>query len=667
MVAYKPLKRLFGTRKEYDGCVRTVCEECTVGCGLLAYVQDERILDVSGDESHPISRGRLCAKGIAFVQALHHPERITLPGTRNRLQGSFEAFDNWEKGIDLLVERLKRVKDQHKPESLVIACDPMAGLDFLLGARRFAKLWGTPHVYYPLDDPVAPSEQLPISTPTAPCTDWIKSKCILLMEADIAVTHPVAFQWLLDAQKNGARIIACDTRFTATLSKADVAVVISPNSGNFLGTYLMKVLIDENLIQQELCEINFSDMEIWKAGYLKMPLENVERTTGVFSDKIVELSRTLGNLSPSTVITGKRLAYQENYGVWLTMATAMGWISKKGGGWYPLESGSAPLNPVKDIYGKDTAISATPGIIYPYQTRKKDHVSPSGSEFKALIGSGNCLNDFLSPFKACAKNMDLVVYFGAFPNFTRQSAHMVFPVTLWPERYGVCFNNDRILQWGERIVAPSDACRTGLGFWMRLSRRMGWDEYFPWKKANGLADHEAFYDWILSKQPETEGITVDLIRENPGKIFWPFKNGLFKDNAPFFSTESGKMVPAPAPEKVAPEIQEDIQNYPLYYQSTRITSLFSDPSRWQPWTRELADENAVQIHPDTAKALDIENGDDIFISANGDIIEGCAWLSRMVNPNMVWSTRRLGYNRVLVYKKGQDPQEALDILRKILQ
>jgi formate dehydrogenase (coenzyme F420) alpha subunit len=664
MVAYKPLKRLFGTRKEYDRCVRTVCEECTVGCGLMAYVQDERIVDVSGDESHPISRGRLCAKGIAFVQALHHPERITLPGTRNRLQGSFEAFDNWEKGLDLLAERLKRVKDQHNPESLVIACDPMAGLDFLLGARRFAKLWGTPHVYYPLDDPVASSEQLPIRTPASPCTDWIKSKCILSVEADIAVTHPVAFQWLLDAQKNGAKIIACDTRFTATLSKADVAVVISPNSGNLLGTYLMKVLLDENLIQQELCEINFSDMESWKAGYLNMPLGNAEQTTGVSQDKIVEMSRILGNLSPATVITGKRLAYQENYGVWLTMATAMGWISKKGGGWYPLESGSAPLNPVKDIYGKDTVISATPGIIYPYQTRKKDHVAPLDQEFKAMIGSGNCLNDFLSPFKACAKNMDLVVYFGAFPNFTRQSAHMVFPVTLWPERYGVCFNNDRILQWGERIVAPSDACRTGLGFWMRISQRMGWDEYFPWKKANGLADHEAFYDWMLSKQPETEGITVDLIKKNPGEIFWPYKNSLLKDDAPFFSTESGKMVPAPG--KAAPEIQEDIQNYPLYYQSTRITSLFSDPSRWQPWTRELADENAVQIHPDTAKALDIENGDDIFISANGDIIEGCAWLSRMVNPNMVWSTRRLGYNRVLVYKKGQDPQEALDILRKIL-
>lgn len=666
MVDYKPLKRLFGTRKEYDGCIRSVCEECSVGCGLMAYVQDDRIVDVSGDEKHPISRGRLCAKGIAFVQALHHPERITLPGSRNRLQASFEAFDNWEKGLDLLAERLKRVKDQHKPESLVIACDPMAGLDFLLGARRFAQLWGTPHVYNPLDDPAVPSDWLPVTAPAAPCTDWVKSKCILLVEADIAVTHPVAFQWLVDAQKNGTKIIACDTRFTATLSKADVAVVISPNSGNFLGACLMKVLIDENLIHQESGEIHFSDMESWKEGYLKMPLEDVEKTTGVFPDRIVEFSRALSSLSPATVITGKRLAYQENYNIWLTMATAMGWLGKTGGGWYPLESGNAPLNPVKDIYTEETAISSAPGKIYPYQMRRQEHWVPSDQEFKALIGSGNCLNDFLSPFRSCAKDMDLVVYYGAFPNFTRQSAHMVFPATLWPERYGVCFNNDRILQWAERIVAPSDACRTGLGFWMRLSQRMGWDEYFPWKKSNGLADHGAFYNWLLSNQPETEGISVDLLKEKPGEIFWPYKNGLYRDNAPFFLTENGKMVPAPAPEKSAPLAQEEIQSYPLNYQSTRIASVFSDPGRWQPWTRELFDEKAVQIHPDTAKALELENGDDIVISANGDVMEGRVWLSRMVSRNMVWSTMRLGYDRVLIYKKGQNPQEALEILRKIL-
>ena len=103
------LKRRPGSRKEYDQVIDACCQECTVGCGLLAYVKDERIVDIQGDERHPVSRGRLCARGIAFVQGLTSAERITLPGTRNRLNGPFEAFDNWEKGIDTLAERLRRV------------------------------------------------------------------------------------------------------------------------------------------------------------------------------------------------------------------------------------------------------------------------------------------------------------------------------------------------------------------------------------------------------------------------------------------------------------------------------------------------------------------------------------------------------------------------------
>ncbi len=666
MLEYKPLKRLPGTVKEYVREVRTVCQECTVGCGLVAYVQDERVVDVRGDEDHPVSRGRLCAKGIAFVQALRHPDRITLPGTRNRLQGRFEAFDNWEKGLDQLAERLRRVKDQHGPESLVIGCAPMAGLDFLLGARRFAKLWGTPHVYDPLENSTSLSGKLAINTPTASCTDWKNAKCLFLVEADMAATHPVAFQWVLEAQKNGAKIVAADTRFTATLSKADKAILIAPESENLLGDYLIKALLDENLLDPSAVESNLENPSGWKASFDGMSLEDARKAVGLAPEQVVEIARTIAGLNPVTVITGKRMAFRENYGVWLTMASAMDWIGKPGGGWYPLESGKPKLDAEKLISDENAKKTGKPQLVFPYQTRKQHRISDDDHGFKAMICSGNCLNNFMAPFKKAAKDMELTVFFGAFPNATRELSHMAFPVALWPERYGVCFNNDRMVQWGERIVAPGDACRTGLGFWMRLAQRLGWDEYFPWKKSTGLADHEAFYDWVLNNGPDTEGISAAQIQENPGKVFWPPK-GILNGEAPYFRTESGRIEPAMAPEKTEPSPDEDEQTYPFYYQATRIASRFSDPSYWQPWTLELSDENSVQIHPDAAKALGVENGDEIVVASHGDQFEGRAWLSRMVRPNMVWSIRRLVDNRVTVFKKGGDGELVLNNIRELLQ
>ena len=666
MLDYKPLKRLPGTRKEYVRKVRTICQECTVGCGLVAYVQDERVVDVHGDEDHPVSRGRLCAKGIAFVQALRHPDRVTLPGTRNRLQGPFEAFDNWEKGLDQLAERLRRVKDQHGPESLVIACSPMAGLDFLLGARRFARLWGTPHVYNPLDDTKALAGKLAVNSPTAPCSDWKNSKCLFLVEADLAATHPVAFQWVLEAKKNGAKIIAADIRYTATLSKADKAYMIAPESESLLGAYLMKALIDEGLIDEEAVEANLEEVSDWKASYEKMSMDDAQKAVGLAPEKILEIARQLARKGPVTVITGKRLAFRENYGIWPTLATAMGWFGKPGGGWYPMESGVAVLDAEKKISEDDAEETEKSEKSYPYQTTRHHRIPDEDHGFKAMICSGNALDKFMSPFKKAARDMELNVFFGAFPNVTRDLAHMVFPSTLWPERYGVCFNNDRIIQWGERIVMPSDACRTGLGFWMRLAQRLGWEEFFPWKKTTGLADHEAFYDFVLSNSPDTAGISLEQIKENPGAVSWPTA-GIINDQAPLFKTESGKMQPAKAPGKAVPSADDSEKEYPLYYQATRVASRYSDPSHWQPWTREIADEKAVQIHPDAAKALGVENGDEIVIAANGDQIEGRAWISRMVRRDMVWSTRRLLEDRVLVYKKGGDSEQALNNLRELLQ
>jgi len=660
MISYEPLKRLAGTRKDHDRSVRTVCQECTVGCGLLAYVKDERIVDIQGDEAHPVSRGRLCAKGMAFVQGLTHPDRITLPATRNRLQGPFEAMDNWEKGLDLLAERLRRTKDRHGPESLVVGCDPEAGLDFFLAALRFAKLWGTPHVYHPLSgskDQMLPGERI---DPWAPCPNWLDSRCIFLMEADLATTHPVAFGWVLDAQRRETKVCAVDTRHTTTLSKADMHAVIQPEGGNVLGLAIMKLLLDEGLCFDESISNRFVKSNEWRESFNKMVIDGIERKIGMLPENIQSLTRFLADNSPVTIVTGKRLAFYPYYGIWSTMARAMGWTDTHGGGWYPLESGQPRLNPTSDIPGSDDELpDVSKTGVAPYQLTADCVATVGEMEPKALICTGNCLNDFFSPFQPRVKDMDLVTYFGTYPNLTCKLAHMFFPAAVWAERDGLCFTNDRAIQWGCRIVLPSDACRSGLGFWIRLAQRFGWEEYFPWKKENGLADHTAFYNWIFDQSPETSGCRVDQLRDASQLVCWPVQD----------KTEAPKQItPMHAPSEIEPTIRPDeADRFPLQFQATRIISHAGDASHWWPWTRELEAENGVQIHPEVARALAIENGDTVIVAGAGEAWEGRAWISRMVDKGMVWSPRRFRENRVLVYKPGQTRDQSRDILKEILQ
>lgn len=651
------LKRRPGSRKEHDQVVAACCQECTVGCGLLAYVKDERIVDIQGNERHPISKGRLCARGIAFVQGIAAADRITLPGTRNRLSGPFEAFDNWEKGIDLLAERLRRVKEQQGAGSLIIGCDPEAGLDFYLGALRFARLWGTPHVYNPLQE--AADTELPAEwrRPSVESTQWAQSSCLVLIEADMAATHPVAFQRVLEAQRHGTKIIAADSRFTTTLAKADLAVLIEPNRGNDLGLALMKMLLAEQLVDTPAAEKKFKDYPGWRDTFEKLPMEDLTAAIGAGIDKIRILARALGQRQRVALITAKRLAFSQNYGIWSTIARVMGWHAQAGGGWYPLESGVSWLDPTIGLEEIEPAVANHDGIVFPYQPNALQQDFLDQQEIKALIGSGNCLSDFLAPLRRRVNDLDLAIYFGSFPNRTRQAAHMVFPAALWPERESISFSDEGAVQWSPRIVKPGDACRTGLGFWMRLAQRFGWQDYFPWVKANGQADQKSFYQWIFDNTSGTDGLQMDRIVQENEPVYWG-------------RGASGAAPPEPklhaAPEAVPPRpLGDDPWAYPLGFQATRAITRSGDAGRWWPWTRELEDEMGIRIHPRVARALEIENGQTILVASENETIEGPAAVSRMVPPRLVWSLQRMQADHVLVYRKGQSPEEARDRLKAI--
>jgi anaerobic selenocysteine-containing dehydrogenase len=655
MLANEPLRRFSGTSKAHERAVRTVCQECSVGCGLLVYVKDDRIVDLQGDEDHPVNRGRLCAKGMAFIQGLTHPDRITLPATRNRRQGPFEAMDNWEKGLDLLAERLKRVKDQHGPEALIIGCDPEAGVDFFMGARRFARLWGTPHVYSPLEEPAHDIVSARDAHPAAPAKDWLNSRTLLLIEADIAATHPVAFGRILDAQRRGTKIVVVDTRFTATMSKADVAMIIKPHSGNRFGLALMKLLLDEEIVHQETLNNRFEEAQTWQSTFSAMALDESGSAIGLQLDDIRRLALLLSRHQPAVLITGKRLAFASQYGIWPTMARAMGWQGTTGGGWYPLESGAPHLDPSGDLEDAPIINRNDAAGVFPYQMNGDPPPSLDDLKAKALIGSGDCLSDFFKPLRSLHSDMDLVVYFGSFPNRTRQKAHMVFPAAAWVESDGLSFSNDGAVEWCPKVVKAGDACRSGLGFWMRLAQRFGWEDAFPWQKANGLADHQAFYQWLLNRSEDTAHLDFEQVLQEDRQVFW-------QEAAP--PPPVDKVKPQSAPDAIVrgPE-SDDADSYPLLLQTTRAASRAGSAGRWWTWTHDLEPEDAILIHPSVAGALEIENGESVRLLSADEIVEGVACINRMVPPWLVWSSRRMHTRRVLIHRQGQSPQEACERLK----
>ncbi len=83
---------------------------------------------------------------------------------------------------------------------------------------------------------------------------WIdikNSDCILIMGSNAAENHPISFKYVLEAMRNGAKLLSVDPRFTRTSAKADFYTALRSGTDiAFLGG-MMKYLLDNKLYPQE--------------------------------------------------------------------------------------------------------------------------------------------------------------------------------------------------------------------------------------------------------------------------------------------------------------------------------------------------------------------------------------------------------------------------------
>src|SRR5260221_4571865 len=55
----------------------TFCRICEPLCGMIATVDDGRLVSLRPDKDHPLSAGFACQKGIAFTEVVNDPDRVT--------------------------------------------------------------------------------------------------------------------------------------------------------------------------------------------------------------------------------------------------------------------------------------------------------------------------------------------------------------------------------------------------------------------------------------------------------------------------------------------------------------------------------------------------------------------------------------------------------------
>jgi len=95
--------------------VLTTCTYCGCGCGFLLEVLDGKVVGTLPQKDHPINEGGLCIKGWNAHEFVHDQGRLKTPLMKK--DGSLKEV-SWEEALEEIASRLKRIKDEHGPDSI---------------------------------------------------------------------------------------------------------------------------------------------------------------------------------------------------------------------------------------------------------------------------------------------------------------------------------------------------------------------------------------------------------------------------------------------------------------------------------------------------------------------------------------------------------------------
>ncbi len=305
--------------------VPSVCQLCPGGCGILARVIDgKRLVKIEGNPLHPISRGTLCPKGYAGLQVLYSPYRIKIPLRRvgEKGLGKFEKI-GWDQAIDLVVSKLKSLRDENKTYTLAVLTGQSRGTTRQL-FKRFLDAYGSPNLIdnnsYREETPV-PGVYLMQGSPYPSVYDLENANYILSFGSNWLESFwsPVqafrSFGKLNDDKRAPrGRTVQIEPRLSVTAARSNQWVPINPGTEGFLALGIVYMLIKENIYNQDFVSKHTFGFESWKdpsgavhSGFKDYVLNNfnlsqVSFITGVPIDTIIRLARDFSNLQPGIAL-----------------------------------------------------------------------------------------------------------------------------------------------------------------------------------------------------------------------------------------------------------------------------------------------------------------------------------------------------------------------------
>ena len=621
------------------------------GCGLLLHIEEGRVKKIKGDPDS-LTRGYVCQKGLAHIERLYHKDRLTHPLKRIGQKGEdrWEKI-SWDEALDTISGKLKEIKEKWGPEKALFMQGTPKGLENLL-LYRFARSFGTPNVaatgtvcyaprlgpslvttgFYPHPDLEHPPELLLL---------WGSNH--LSTNADCLLSPEVT-----GALGKGSRVMAIDPVKRPLASKAQLWVQIRPGTDLMLALGLIRIIIEEDLYDREFVQEWTVGFEQLKAHVFAYDLEDIERITNISPDQMKEAARLYAGATSAAILWGNALDHTINSvqtaRALLILMALSGNLDRPGGNIHAVMPKLAKMTDfmlvskhrsMQDrMIGKDFELSAMLGFVPMHSAIKAiAHGDPYPVKSVYIQGTNPLMAypNSRETFEAFM-GIEFLVVAELFMTPTAQLADIVLPVAShfeFDDLGCMGFQIGRILA-RPKVIEPPGECRSDIRIINALAKRLDLDDTF-WDDEEGCIDH------IL----EPSGIRFQELKQR-GFIAGQQRYEKYREKG--FRTKSGKVElysswmeknnypPLPVYHEIIQKADKDL---PLIFTSAKLPNFFHSMNRNLPGLRKTHPEPTLQIHPDTAKSINVEDSAWVWVENGQGRARFKASLSRRVVPGVV--------------------------------
>ncbi|ATW27692.1 molybdopterin-containing oxidoreductase family protein [Candidatus Formimonas warabiya] len=666
------------------------CYTCWQQCGVKLHIEDGVLKSLEGDAEALVGGGYKCERLEAVPEFHYHPKRLNYPMKRvgKRGEGKWERI-SWEQALDEIAAKLSDIREKYGPEAITKFGGTVHGpADW--ACWRFFNVWGSPNVFNQGKNCGEANNLMECamygwdSLGVAPAPGVTKT--IVVWGANPAHSWMTKWNVILEAQKQGARLIVIDPRLSESASYADLWIQPRPATDGALAWGMIHVIINENLYDKEFVEkwcLGFDQVKEKAQDY---PPHKVAQITGVQEEKIIQLARMYAD-GPTCLCWGlSSCHFGDGAGQVAVHAQALlraitGNIDREGG------------NP---LTGPHEGVDWFKGINWDYQVensaRSRDCVTADkypicsigslkryndaikkawngkgyGCSFYMLFPASRGIYDAIRyetpyPIKAMfiqtgnplitlagAKNcyeamkaVELSVGMDFFMTPSLAMCDYVLPAASWVERPHL------MLFWGLTNVAvaykqPMEALyerKDDYYLWKELAKRLNLPGEWP-------ETLEGMYDLFL----RPTGMTLAQMAEKKENWLLPPQE-FHRYEKVGFGTPSGKCELVPSllkdagydpipPYKEPPQSKyrtpELAERYPYSLISgSRIRPYWHTSLRELKSLRWMHPYPVVEIHPDTARKLGIANGDMVYIETPLGRVRQKARLIEGIKPDVV--------------------------------